>query len=119
MNEAKKALRRKALGEPGKIVVRLNPEQWARAIRIRDEYGYKSLYQIDQYLWACFLRVADPEHEEKDDPVPEEIEAMFGDFAQAEKRFEYVKPKRKINHYELNRVQGQLPLELDYEEKKQ
>lgn len=89
-------------GEPKKVVVRLDPIQWERASRIRDKFGFKSIYEISQYLWGCFLRVADPEHEETDNPVPEEIEAMFDGFTQAEKHFEYVKPKRSINNASLN-----------------
>lgn len=89
-------------GEPKKIVARLNPIQWERASRIRDEFGFKSIYEMNQYLWGCFLRVADPEHEDNPICVPEEIENMFGDFAESEKNFGYVKPKRGINHESLN-----------------
>lgn len=60
-----------------------------------------------QYLAGAFLRVADPEHEENTDPVPDEIEAMFSDFAQAERRFEYVKPKRKPPQEEVDKQEGQ------------
>lgn len=89
-------------GNPKNVVVRLDPIQWERASRIRDKFGFKSIYEISQYLWACFLRVADPEHEENPDPVPDEIEDMFGDFTEAEKHFEFVKPKRSINNASLN-----------------
>lgn len=89
-------------GEPKKMVARLDPVQWERAKTIRDKYGFKSLYAMNQYLWACFLRVADPDNDTQADPVPEEIEMMFGDFSAAEKHFGYVKPKKAINYESLN-----------------
>lgn len=98
------------IGAPGKVVVRISPDAWERLNEIKEKYGFKSIYEIMQYLVGAFLRVADPEHEETDDPVPDEIAEMFGGFAQAEKHFEYVKPKRKLNNYELNKIQGQLTI---------
>lgn len=89
-------------GEPKKMVARLDPIQWARAEAIRDKYGFKSIYAMNQYLWACFLRVADPDNDTRTDPVPEEIEMMFGDFAESEKHFEYVKPKKARKNATLN-----------------
>lgn len=100
------------IGEPKKVVVRLDPIQWERASRIRDKFGFKSIYEISQYLWGCFLRVADPEHEEDPNPVPEEIEAMFDGFSQAEKRFEYVKPKRALSKYDIDNINGQRELKF-------
>lgn len=105
--EAKKAERRVKRwatvgGEPKKLVARLDPIQWERASRIRDKYGFKSIYEMNQYLWGCFLRVADPEHEDNPTPVPDEIESMFGGFSESEKHFEFVKPKRAKNIESLN-----------------
>lgn len=84
--------------------------QWDRAEAIRVKFGFKSVYEISQYLWGCFLRVADPEHEENDDPVPEEIAAMFSDLSAAERRFEYVKPKRQLPQYKVDEMNGQLKI---------
>lgn len=89
-------------GEPKNLVVRINPIQWERASRIRDKYGFKSIYEMSQYLWGCFLRVADPEHEDNPTPVPDEIESMFCGFSDSEKHFEFVKPKRAKNIESLN-----------------
>lgn len=79
-----------------KIVSRLDLEQWRRADTIRRKYGFKSIYEMNQYLWACFLRVADPDNDTEEQPVSEEIEAMFCDLSEAEKHFEYVKPKKRL-----------------------
>ena len=100
---ARKAERLALLGgPPKKIVARLNHKQWERASRIRDKFGFKSIYEMTQYLWGCFLRVADPEHEENPNPVPDEIEMMFGDLSEAERNFEFVKPKRSPGKTSLN-----------------
>lgn len=89
-------------GEPRKVVARLDPIQFKRVEAIRDKFGFKSIYEISQYLWACFLRVADPDNDTSVEPVPEEIEMMFDSLADSEKHFEYVKPKRSINQASLN-----------------
>lgn len=101
---------RKWIGEPVKIVARLNPEQYKRANAIKEKYGFKSVYEINQYLWASFLRVADPKHEENTDPVPDEIETMFCDYSNAERRFEYVKPKKNLPQYQIDEINGQQKL---------
>lgn len=89
-------------GEPRKVIARLDPIQFKRAEAIRDKYNFKSIYAMSQYLWACFLRVADPDNDTEIEPLPEEIEMMFGSYADSEKHFEYVKPKRSINQASLN-----------------
>lgn len=55
---------------------------------ICEKYGYKSTYQLLQYLVHCFLRVADPVNDLNDDPLPPEIDEMFYDYADWEK-YEY------------------------------
>lgn len=90
-----------------KVVTRLSLDNWGRVEEIRDKYGFKSVYEINQYLWACFLRVADPEHEENDDPVPDEIADMFHDYAMAERRFNYIKPKKCLPQYKVDEMNGQ------------
>lgn len=94
----------------GKIVARIDIDNFKRLSEIRDKYGFSSNYEIIQYLVACFLRVADPKHDETDEPVPDEIKDMFADLSQAEKHFEFVKPKRKLPQYKLDEIQGQLRL---------
>lgn len=89
-------------GEPRKVVARLDPIQFKRAEAIRDKFGFKSIYEMSQYLWGAFLRVADPDNDTSLEPVPEEIEMMFDGFSESEKHFEYVKPKRSINQASLN-----------------
>lgn len=90
-----------------KIVTRLSLDSWNRAEGIRAKFGFKSLYEMDQYLWACFLRVADPDNDENDDPVPDEIRDMFSDLSMAERHFEYVKPKRALPQWRVDESNGQ------------
>lgn len=50
------------------------------AIRLRSickKYGFKSIYQLLQYLVHCFLRVADPENDPIEKPLSKDIEEMF------------------------------------------
>ena len=89
-------------GQPKKVIARLDPILFKRAEAIRDKFGCKSIYEISQYLWGAFLRVADPDNDTSVEPVPEEIEMMFDSLADSEKHFEYVKPKRSINQASLN-----------------
>lgn len=96
----------------GKVVARIDIDCFNRLSEIRDKYGFSSNYEIIQYLVACFLRVADPEHDEEAEPVPDEIQSMFADFSQAERHFEYVKPKRRAPQYMIDKAIGQLPLEF-------
>lgn len=95
------------------MVSRLTLDEWARVETIRDKYRFKSVYEISQYLWACFLRVADPDNDENDDPVPDEIKDMFSDLAMAERHFEYVKPKRALPQYRVDEMNGQLPIPFE------
>ena len=97
----------------GKIVARIDLESFKRLSEIRDKYGFSSNYEIIQYLVACFLRVADPEHAAEIEPVPDEIQDMFADYSKAERHFEFVKPKRKMPQYKLDEIQGQFRLWQD------
>lgn len=77
-----------------KIFSRMDDKAYGRLAKIRKEYGFKSEYEILQYVVACFLRVADPENDTNPEPVPDEIESMFYDLSEADKQFDFVKPKR-------------------------
>lgn len=81
-----------------KIFSRVSKQDYQRLAAIRKKYGFKSNYEIVQYLMHCFLRVADPDNDTQIEPVPYEIEQMFDNMAQAEKHLEYVKPKRRCRH---------------------
>ena len=85
-----------------KIPVRVDLDQWRRLDKIKTDYHFKSTYEIMQYILSCFLRVADPDNDTEIEPVPEEIEMMFSDLSDSERHFEYVKPKRSMNHDSLN-----------------
>ena len=102
MDAIKKAERRKAMGETKKVPVRIDPKQWAGRYCFGTLINFKSNYEIMQYILSCFLRVADPANDTEIEPVPEEIEMMFSDLSDSERHFEYVKPKRSMNHDSLN-----------------
>ena len=92
--------RKKKLVYFKKIPVRVDLEQWQRLDKIRADYHFKSTYEIMQYILGCFLRV-----------LPDEIKEMFYDLSQAERHFEYVKPKRKLPQYKVDEMNGQKRLE--------
>lgn len=94
-----------------KIFARLSPDAYDRLTDIQKKYGFKSEYQILQYVVAAFLRVADPENDpKKDEPLQDEIADMFSDLSQAERHFEFVKPKRKIPQHQIDEANGQMKL---------
>ena len=76
-----------------KIFARVSLEDLHRIEQIKKKFGFKSNYQILQYLLYCFLRVADPDNDPIDEPVPSEIEEMFTNFTEFEDKF-YVTPRR-------------------------
>lgn len=102
--------RKKKLVYFKKIPVRIDLEQWRRLDKIKTDYHFKSTYQIMQYLLACFLRVADPKpyDGEEEEVLPDEIRDMFSDLAEAERHFDYVKPKRKLPQRKLDEINRQL-----------
>lgn len=81
-----------------KIFSRISKSDYERLSTIRKKYKFKSNYEIIQYLVHCFLRVADPENDEQIEPVPKEIEDMFSDLSEADRKFMFVKPKRRCPH---------------------
>lgn len=81
-----------------KIFSRVSKADYNRLSDIKKKYGFKSNYQILNYLMYCFLRVADPDHDDKIEPVPIEIEEMFEGLSEADKKFMFVKPKRRCPH---------------------
>jgi len=97
-----------------KIFARLDRDAYERLTHIMKEYNFRSEYQILQYIVAAFLRVADPENDpEKDEPLQDEIIDMFSDLSQAERHFEFVKPKRKIPQSKIDEANGQLRIWRD------
>lgn len=81
-----------------KIFSRVSRADYERLTMIRQKYGFKSNYEIIQYLMHCFLRVADPDNDDQIEPVPVEIEQMFFELSEADKKFMFVKPKRRCPH---------------------
>lgn len=104
--------RKKKLVYFKKIPVRVDLEQWRRLDKIKADYNFKSTYQIMQYILACFLRVADPKPGDGEEEIlPDEIREMFSDLAEAERHFEYIKPKRRLPQYKVDEMNGQKRLE--------
>ncbi len=62
-----------------KLTARVTLADYVRLEKIRRKYGFKSIYQILNYLTYAFLRVVDRENDVVSEPVPEEIESMFED----------------------------------------
>lgn len=91
-------------GSYRKIVARINTDTEKQLAFVRDEYGFNSIYEVVQYLIAAFLRVADPEIIEEPETIENEAENIFSDLSEAENHFEYVKPKRALDHKSLNTV---------------
>lgn len=81
-----------------KVFSRISKGDYQRLSDIRKKYGFKSNYEIVQYLIHCFLRVADPDKDMQLEPVPYEIERMFYNMSESERRLEYIKPKRRCPH---------------------
>ena len=55
-----------------RLSARVTLADYKRLEEIRRKYGFKSIYQILNYLTYSFLRVADREHDAIAEPVPEE-----------------------------------------------
>jgi hypothetical protein len=79
-----------------KIDTYVSVEDVTRLRSICKEYGYKSIYHLLKHLVYCFLRVADPENDPIDEPLPIEIEEMFTDNAEWEKH-----ERSKRSHAEM------------------
>jgi len=60
-----------------KVDTYVSVEDVSRLRSICEKYGFKSIYQLLQYLIHCFLRVADPANDPIDKPLPKDIEEMF------------------------------------------
>ena len=61
------------------IVARVTLADYKRLKDICEKYGFKSIYQLQNYLCYSFLRAVDKEHDPIDEPVPDEIVQMFDD----------------------------------------
>lgn len=81
-----------------KIFSRVSRSDYNRLSAIKKKYGFKSNYEILNYLMHCFLRVADPDNDDYSEPVPLEIEQMFSDLSEADRHLMFIKPKRRCPH---------------------
>ena len=69
-----------------KINTYVSLEEINRLREVQNKLGFKSIYEILQYLVHCFLRVVDPDNDTNDTPIETEIIDMFTDNAEWEKR---------------------------------
>ncbi len=60
-----------------KIVSRVTLFDYMRLRKICRDFGFKSPYEVMQYLMHCFLRAADPENDQQLEPLPKEIRKML------------------------------------------
>ncbi|MEG0646937.1 MAG: hypothetical protein RR471_07185 [Bacteroides sp.] len=105
----------KFVREPRKVVARLDPIQWERAERIRQMYGFKSIYEMNQCLWACFLRAVDPDNEAEQGIVSVEIENVFGEMTKIRLPFKDGKPGGRMPKRVINELLGQLSLYSEFD----
>lgn len=85
-----------------KIFFRISPQSFELLYRFKEKHGLKSMYELSQYIMACFIRYLKAkegiqEPEEENQYLDEEVADMFDEYALSEKHFEYVKPKGKIS----------------------
>ena len=76
-----------------KVSARVTLADYRRLDKVRELYGFRSVYQIMNYLTYSFLRVADREHDVVDEPVPDEIEDMFKDLSEGQLPIKYRKAR--------------------------
>lgn len=75
------------------IVARVSLYDYMRLKEICEKYGFKSVYQLQNYLCYSFLRAVDKEHDPIDEPVPDEIVQMFDDLGSPRLPVKYLKAK--------------------------
>ena len=85
-----------------KIVIRLGEVEAQQLQYIKEKYSFKSNYEIAQYVALCFIRTAQDIPINDDEDVEAETEAMFYDYSEAEKHFNYAKPKRNMSNKSLS-----------------
>ena len=104
--------RKKKLVYLNNIPARADLDQRHRPAKIPADHHFIPTNEIMQYILGCFLRVADPmPGDDEEEVLPDEIKEMFYDLSQAERHFEYVKPKRKLPQYKADEMNGQKRLE--------
>ena len=88
-------------GERKGINLKLSPKDYARAERIKEQYGYKSLYEIAMLAVVSFLNHVDRIEQRKEDDLPadvsEEIAQMFNDYIVADQPQDVTRYKRVPN----------------------
>lgn len=83
-------------GRGRRISTRVSPDDWRKLERIRDDYGFRSVYQMLHSLVTLFLAWRLDEENVRDITVPAEIEEMFETFGDWEPQpFGRPAPKRR------------------------
>lgn len=75
------------------IVSRVSLADYKRLKNICEKYGFKSVYQLQNYLCYSFLRAVDKEHDPITERVPDEICRMFDDLESSSLPIKYKKAK--------------------------
>lgn len=85
------------MAEKGKrISTRVSPEDWRKLERIRDDYGFRSVYQMLHALVILFLAWRLDEEDRRGVTLRAEIGDMFGEFMDWEPQpFGRPVPKRR------------------------
>ena len=82
-----------------KLHARVTLADYQRFDAIREKYGFRSIYQIMNYLAYSFLRACDSEHDTIAEPVPDEVKEMFDDLGTPKLpvRFRKARPNKTPN----------------------
>lgn len=81
------------------VVAKVSPEARKRLDKVRERYGFRSSYEIMQYLLSAFLRVADPEGETGTSADAEklaELAELFEGFDSCRTRFNTSAPSTVV-----------------------
>lgn len=93
--------RGKSKSEWIRLTARVTLADYVRLRNIQRRYGFKSVYQILNYLTYSFLRVADKDNDPVDEPMPKEVEEMFDDLGTPKMPVRYKKAKPKKRSVDL------------------
>lgn len=78
-----------------RLVTRISCSDYEKLEQIRDTYGFRSVYQIQQVLVNLFLAWKFREEDIRDVTVPAEIEEMFEEFRDWECEYRTRQPQTK------------------------
>ena len=94
-----------------KIWARVNDKAFNELRGFAKEAGFKSYYQLIQYTVACLLRMIRNRNgtidgDEEDEGLTDEISQMFYDYSESDRKFDFVKPKRRVSEKRLAEIEA-------------